>query len=282
MMRKFLYILFASIVLSACDEAFIPDSGEAQPPLVIEGWIDSGYPPIVFVSSAILAVEGAEKPVDMQESVLRHAKVSVECDGKTYPLTCRYSDSYLTRFYFTTSELCGEAGKTYSLKVEFKGRTATAVTSILPPTPVELFEVEESSTTEGLYSIFATIENNPATVSYHKFFVWDTNVETAYASSYSKTFSNEGAGDRYRISVKRAVRLPDLEGDIEYNMGDVVKVKFATMDEDAFRFWSNYDQNAFCLRLPIISVYRNSRGNVNGALGYWIGYGVSEYEICIR
>lgn len=281
-MKRLLLIFLTVLVAAACREAHFPEDDGAVDEMVVEGWIDSGMPPIVFVSAPVKAVDNLQSATSLSDVNLRHARVSVECDGKTYPLTCRYSEAFFLRFYFTTNDLRGEVGKTYRLKVEYRDMVAEAVTTITQPKELEGIGVEPEEPGSDMYSIKASLHNNSGEELYYKFFVWNTNRDSSYASSYSETFSSEGREEDVCVTVKGGAHISGEETEYSFHKGDVVKVKLATMDSDAFDFWRNFDQNSTCLRFPVISVYRNCRGNVSGALGYWVGYGIKEYTVCVE
>ena len=57
--------------------------------------------------------------------------------------------------------------------------------------------------------------------------------------------------------------------------GGELWVKLCTMDKEAYSFWNNYE---VLLYANIFGAETGTamKGNVNGALGYWVGYGVSD------
>lgn len=280
-MKKAVLICLAVILAASCRKAYFPEEAEMDT-MVVEGWIDSGMPPIVFVSTPVKAVDNLRASTSLSDVNLRHAKVTIECDGQTYPLTCRYSEAYFLRFYFTTSELIGEVGRSYHLRVEYLDDVAEAVATITPPKEIDKLTVVRAENEPDSYSIQAYLHNDTSKREYFKFFVWNTTEDSSYASSFSETFSNEGAAEEVCVTVKGSTRLTTEGAEVNFHKGDTVKVKLATMNSEAFEFWKGFDQNSTCLRFPIISVFRNCQGNVNGALGYWIGYGTNEYTVCVE
>ena len=66
-----------------------------------------------------------------------------------------------------------------------------------------------------------------------------------------------------------------------YDEGDSVDVKFVTMNEEMFAYWSDYEDISMFSRNPFFHCTSPIRTNINGGLGYWAGYGASIYRIKI-
>ena len=54
-------------------------------------------------------------------------------------------------------------------------------------------------------------------------------------------------------------------------------VKIAHIDETAYNFWRDHETTLMIGRNPLFPVTNNIRSNVRGGLGYWFGYGSTEY-----
>lgn len=90
-------VILTILLLSAlsCTKEGPEKAGDSQ--LVIEGWIESGKAPVVFVTASIEASTEKRKISDLSDNILRYAKVSVEHDGTVYPLSARLKDNYFLR-----------------------------------------------------------------------------------------------------------------------------------------------------------------------------------------
>ena len=137
-----------SILLSACDGDYMPVQDSH---LVVEGWIeDDGYPTVIVTLSIPITEDYV--PADTLSSyIVRWAKVTVYCDGDSVVLTGKYDSGYYPPYIYTTSGMRGEAGKTYSLKVEYKDMTATAITKIPSRPDVQQFKLEKCQDSDTLY-----------------------------------------------------------------------------------------------------------------------------------
>ena len=63
-------------------------------------------------------------------------------------------------------------------------------------------------------------------------------------------------------------------------VGDELWVKLCTLDQDAYDYWRDFEvmlyANTFNMDFGV-----DTKGNVQGGLGYWVGYGVDK-EVCIE
>jgi len=53
-------------------------------------------------------------------------------------------------------------------------------------------------------------------------------------------------------------------------------VRLATMNEQFYNFWSDYQNSASLSGNFYMPYTRNLRSNIDGGYGYWCGYGVSD------
>lgn len=253
-----------------------------DPPLVVEGWIESGECPIVQITSGIEATPKYRRVSDLGNVALRYAEVSIEHDGETFRLSSRISDEYTLMNYYTTGELKGEVGGVYRLTVKWNGKTATSTTTIPEPHQIDRLSANPSIMSGNNFTLVASISDDGSEPRYYKFFTRVKGDTLGYKSSLFGTFSNENRTGAFDITIHNGVNYIKHKQTVFFERGDTVSVKLATMEEGLFSFWRKYDQNCLCASLPVVSFYDNVKGNVDGALGYWAGYGITEREICIE
>lgn len=58
-----------------------------------------------------------------------------------------------------------------------------------------------------------------------------------------------------------------------FEAGDTVMVKLASITEEAYRFWRDFEDMTTLSRNPLFPVTNNLHSNIDGGLGYWFGYG---------
>lgn len=80
---------------------------------------------------------------ELVEHVARDAVVTVSDGEKTVQLEGQVNLGIFPPYYFTTTQMKGEVGKTYTLRVEYQDYVATASTTIPQPVPIEKLYVDE-------------------------------------------------------------------------------------------------------------------------------------------
>jgi len=250
--------------------------------LVVDGWIESGKNPMVFITTAVPAVEEPQSAYSLVDHIIRYAKVSIEHNGVEYPLVSSISDYYYLMAYFTTSDIVGEVGGVYSLKIEYKDKVALSTTTIPNPAELDSLWWEPMEEHQKYRVIFASFHDNPETQDFYRFFIWIRNRQNYYSPAYLGLIDDSSAGEVLTMQVDSGNQLPEFMPDGRYYSGDIVSVKFATTTEEVYRFWSKVDQNNMVGFLPFNISGVNVYGNVEGALGCWAGYGINEYTICVN
>jgi len=275
--KSFLYLAIITLLCSCTIEE--PNVDDSQ--LVVEGWIENGHNPMVFVTMSIDPSYKVTSSEDLKNNILRYAKVTIEHNGVIYPLVANLSEDYYLQNYFTTSQLFGEVGEEYILRVEYEDKVAVASTTIPEPTEIDSFEFKES-VMKGKMMIKASFYDNPLTKDYYKFATQVLNKEKHYSTAYMSMIDDAlYESNLISIFVDRGNHLPDLTPEYYFQSGDIVKIKLEKITAESYRFWSNFNQNSLLALLPITISAPGCEGNIEGALGCWDGYGVTEYVLCV-
>lgn len=258
----------------------------AEPQLVVEGWIDAGGHPIVLLSKTIQPSMEYQDMSVLNDYAVRNARVVVNDGQRDYVLTGRQDDNYLPDFVYTSEELTGEAGKEYTLTVDYDGHHAVAVTTVPAPVGISFFEIKPKDGADSLYGINAFFEDDKAEGNYYKFFVKIEGKDKFYLSSFLGLINGSVLGDDTEVPVYKGVKIPWDEFESFYYPDEVVNIKFAHIDEVSYNYWNDFEELASFSRNPFFFVDSKIRSNIDGGQGYWAGYGSMEYRIdlaeCIR
>ena len=278
-MKKIL-IAFALLLAAACTPSWQPEGEER---LVVEGWIDAGGFPIVMVTTSVPTSTEYQSIDDQKNHLVRHAKVTFSDGATSVILTGMDNKRYFPPFIYTTSDLRGVAGKTYTLKVEYKGMTATASTTIPASVPLDSLWCVPSADDKGKYNIKARFSDPEASEDYYRLFVKVAGKDSSYVASYMGCMSDSDLLRPAEINVMRGLSV-DNESSWAWNpasfeKGDEVMVKFCTMDRVSYEFWNSYERVVSLSVLPMFQATYNPAYNVTGGIGYWCGYGASKYAI---
>lgn len=147
-------ILLACAILTACMEE---EDAELQTQLVVEGWIEDGGYPVVLLGETHAIDAGMQ---NIENYIVRWGKVTISDGTDSVILTGGYDNDFFPPYKYTTFKMTGQAGKTYTLTAEYRGKKATAVTTI--PQPVELDSLHVvRSESDTLFYIKAFLKTIP-------------------------------------------------------------------------------------------------------------------------
>lgn len=268
------------MVLAGCatDVVFSQDS----PEIVVEGWIEDGGFPVVIVTTSVPVSTDYKDWDTLMDHLVRWAKVSISDGEKEVILTGKMDTDYFPPYIYTTARMRGEAGKKYSLKVEYGGRTETAETTIPSKVPLEYVKVLER--TDG-YGIVAGLKDNTETKDYYKFFTMVEGVDSTYVSSFLGLVDDVVLGEEVTDIAVNSTFVSNFNtierSQVSYEEDDVVRVRFVTMDETSFNYWSDYDDVTILSTNPFFPVNKKIRSNISSGMGYWAGYGSTYYRVSI-
>ena len=270
-MKKYAHILLlAFLVISACSKT--EEVGRSQ--LVVEGWIENGQHPIVMVSESIgIASDREMDTKGILDHIAKWAKVSISDGTRTEILTGIPDPEYFPPYIFTTSNITGEVGKSYTLKVEYKDYKMEATTRIPDPVPIDNVYVQ--SVTDTTASLRVCFTDPPQTGQYYKIFTRTEGKDSHYHPSAFTNVSDESLDGYSEMFIYSTQRLMDFVDFPNIHVGDVLWIKLCTMDRSSYLYWNNFE---IMLASNVLNMfYENDlESNMEGALGYWTGYGVDK------
>ena len=281
-MKKSLIAL--ALLLAACSPTWQPEGEER---LVVEGWIDDGGFPVVMVTTSVPTSTEYQSIDDQKEHLVRHARVNVSDGDNSVILTGMSSKRYFPPYIYTTADMRGVAGKSYSLTVEYAGMSATATTTIPAAVPLDSLWCEPSRDDAGKYNLKARFSDPEGTEDYYRLFVKVAGKDSSYVASYLGCYKDSDLPGTAEIPVMHGICIDNESSwamnPASFEKGDDVKVKFCTMDRASYDFWNSYQSVVSLSIIPVFPATYNPSYNVSGeGIGYWCGYGASTYSIRVE
>ncbi len=270
--------------LNSCSKEIKIDYPNTEKQLVVEGYIEPGKYPIVFLTKSSPYFERIDSS-NISELIASVAKVSVSCDGIEEVLTLRYNANYFPPYYYEGTSLMGEVGKTYSLKVELSGKKYTATTKIVDPVFID--ELSFLETTENKTQKFINIKfKDPAkTSNFYKVYVKRIGKDSTFYPSYLSTFNDFGFdGNSFTYEVIRSFS-PIIHSDNGryFINGDSVQLKFCSIEEKQYNYWKRIEGLIAMSSNPFgLSSSEPASTIEGGALGIWAGMSSSYYNFKIK
>ncbi len=280
-MRHTALILLLPVVL-LCLSCDVGEEDNIPSALVVEGWIDNGDFPVVKLTRTV-PISGYVQLDSLASYIEEWAKVTISDGSRTVVMMARRNDDYFPPYTYTTTEMRGETGKTYTLTVDCPdGTHAEAVTTIPPVAVVDSFATERVERADTLRQLYAYVHDDRSEEAYYKVFVADSTVGNVMMSSDMGITETSLLPADGKIAVNRGYTNLMKDYIPFFAEGLSVRVKIVRMDEVAYRFWRGYDDLLSLSRNPLFPVVNNLSSNVDGALGYWFGYGATYHELIIR
>lgn len=267
-MQRYLFlVLFTTMLCAACADYDVPHQ---TPELVVEGIAEAGSSPVVRLTTTVPVQVDFQSIDNLQEHVLRYARVTVSDGEESVILTGRYVRGHRIPFEYTTGHLTCQAGKTYTLTVDYLSYHAEAQCFVPAPCSLDSLYAQQSPT--GDLQIVAI----PSATD---------------APQWGRCFicSSVTYGDFLLapLSMLPASRLllqnPEIQGQGDYSLrpGEEVIVRCSSLDSIGNLFWTDYEQSLHLSRNYLMPLTDNVYSNVDGALGYWLGLGSTYYRLVL-
>ncbi len=296
-------LLFSVFVLAACEKVIDLDVPVPEPRLVIEGRVENGQPPVVFVTTT----RGFFEPTDLNafaETFVDDAEVSVNgialqriCSDEIPPALAPLFEEAtgisaeataglsICGYVGTDPALIGEENTTYRLEVNARGQTLTSAAhlpGVLAPDSVwfrlwansprlgyAFMKLTDPDTTGNAYRVFTRRigpnENNNDT---------DPTFYPPPGSAFADDFFN---GETIEVFFVRGQppnsSRPGDTGETArfFEIGDRFVFKFCSTSYPVYDFFRTYEAQQGSAGSPFAAP-NNLNTNIEGGLGVWAAY----------
>lgn len=277
-MNKFCFLLLL-VLLVACDGDITPPESQQ---IVVEGWIEEGGHPVVILSFTIPIKEDYTSTDSIDQYLIRWGRVSVSDGENSVVLSGKYDKGYFPPYIYTSTSMIGQAGKTYTIRADYRGFHASAQTTIPKSVPIDrLYSVPvgNSDTLRTVHCVFRHEEGE----RYFKLFTRSDMNDQQYLSSSLGILDASTLNNPADVPVFRGMKVTNQEDyDSHYVVGDTVIVKLCTLDEQSYHYWKDWGDSEEFSANPLFNVMNNPRSNIQGGVGYWCGYGRSQQVIVVK
>ncbi|MCR4663965.1 MAG: DUF4249 domain-containing protein [Paludibacteraceae bacterium] len=271
MVRKILTIILCGLCLSGCEKV-----RTEKDVIVVEGWIEEGRRPMVFLHKAVRMTEkevGMEEM--MRERMVYAARVYVSDGTDSVQLIARIDTTYLPPYYYHNVLMKGATCKTYRLTVDYQGQRLSAVTTVPAVVPIDSIIIT------GAEDVEVCFKDNEATTDYYALF-YSLGKKRQYSlASLGVMDDRASQGQTVRWHVNRSNTLLDLTKEYNFAVGDTVSVKLAHIDAQSYAVLSSFVSSAES-NTWIFMPKAQIKSNINGGLGYWCGYGSDVRQIVVQ
>jgi hypothetical protein len=272
------------LFFSNCTKEIKIDEVKSEQQLVVEGYIEPQKNPIVYLTKTSDYFNKIDSS-NILQYIASFAKVSVSVDGKTEVLTLKRYDDKFPIYYYEGTEITGEIGKTYTLKVELSGKVYESTTTLTETVPLKSLSYVEATDNPEQKFLKISFQDQANTKNYYRIYTKRIGKDADFIPCYLSTFSDYGTdGKEINFEIIRSYSpVINTDNGRYFVTGDSVVVKFCTMEKKQYDYWKAIEtqiaisSNPFGLSssTPISLV-------TNNALGVWGGLSSKYYHIKIK
>lgn len=242
-MKRILYIAVIFLVLG-CRKDIVPQMPEYTQKVVIEASIETGSTAVVFLSYSVPYFGDFDYSAP-EKAFISGADVVISDGLRSEKLVQPDPNN---GYLYLGTQIVGQQGKTYSLKVTVKGKTYEAVTSIgTPPKLDSLYFKVDRDSLGYMWQRFSEPEGRGQC---YRWFAKRLGRDLFYAAPFNSVFDDQFIdGKSFDFGYDRGPQPNQLQRNREdpergyYKMGDTIVVKFCKIGIAEYRFWNTYYQN---------------------------------------
>lgn len=206
-----------------------------------------------FLLSSSIPVTGTIDSTNVLSHVIRSAKITIS-DGETSEvLRVKNDKNRVPPFVYFGSTLKGEAGKEYSLKIEYLNRIITAITKVPKSVPLKNAEYIKKNSADTTGYIFVKFDDPVNEKNYYQIATKIDGEEPIFVPSFYGNLDDQNFNkSEVSVQINRGVLLfPKTKFTPYFTDGDLIHVKLRTQNKDALDFWNSWQNEIVNSKNPI-------------------------------
>lgn len=277
--KLFPLCMLAHLLLPSCQKTIDDEIPESHR-LVVEGWIDSdGHPSVILMRSFSPMNTDATTTADL---VVRWATVTISDGEHTEAMIGRIDKNIVPPFIYTTAQMTGIPGRTYTITAEYDGMSVTSSCTMPQPPVIDRVDITPVADSDTLREVSVTF--TPTSGSYYHLNVYFPQISGRTLPCFMGTYRPDASGN---APVTITACRPNIDTDGNdytpyFPVGQKIQVSLTTVSPEVWSFWHQYDDmTAFGGNIFLagtIPIY----GNIEGGYGIWSARGSTSRIITIQ
>lgn len=274
-MKKYLFFLVGVIFVSCSNDDF-SNQKSLESKIVVEGWIEEGDYANVLLSTSIPVTDVIDS-TNVLNHVIRSAKITISDGAHSEVLRVKNDKNRIPPFVYFGSVIKGEAGKEYSLKIEYLNRVITAVTKVPESVALKNAEYIKANPSDTTGYIFVKFDDPPSQKNYYQIATRIEGKEPIFVPAFYGNLDDKNFKESsVFLQINRGVLLfPKTKYTPYFADGDLIYVKLRTQTKEALDFWNSWQNEIVNGQNLIYPANISLKSNINGGIGIWAGYGQS-------
>ena len=269
-------ILSFFVVLISCNNDDISKQISVESKIVVEGSIEEGDVAKVILSRSV-PIGSLVDSTTILNYVIRSAKITVSDGENKEVLRLKRDNDRIPPFVYFGSEIIGEAGKTYTLKIEYLNKRISGTTTIPQSVPILYADYIKNKPADKNGYVFIKFKDP---VNEKNFYQVETLLDKQDSIYIPALYGNLNDDNfiapevSFQIFRGKSFSFED-HSDYKPNFedGDLIYVKLRTMNKAGFEFWNSWQNETINGRSPIFPNATSLKSNIEGGIGIWCGYG---------
>ena len=290
-----LAVLLSLIAVSSCIKDITVDLPQAEPCMVVDGYVDFDDYPIVFLSKSTAYFQELDTNA-VNETIITDSKATViVSDGSIYDTLQYLPIQHWPYKCFIGSKFKGQLNHRYDLKILYDGSTYTSSTYIPDTIPIDTvfptfmndtFAVmrinwKDPKNENNYYSIHV---KNQTQAMYYRPYALNHIISDKMSDGQAMSFAMVVKGlernayyDNFFTKEERDSFVNKLGDIFCFREGDSVSLKLSTIDNVSYNIWESWyrnyltDGNPFTNPASVKTNIESADGTK--AYGFWVGYG---------
>ncbi|KAF2336072.1 DUF4249 domain-containing protein [Flavobacterium nitrogenifigens] len=274
-MKKYLLFVFGLLAVSCSSDNF-DEQKNMESKIVVEGWIEEGDYANVLLSSSIPVADVIDS-TNVLNHVIRSAKITISDGENSEILRVKNDKNRIPPFVYFGSTLMGEAGKEYSIKIEYLNRVVEASTAIPKSVKLRNATYIKQSATDTTGYVFVKFDDPVSEKNYYQIATKVEGEEPIFVPSFYGNLDDKNfKSPTIEMQINRGILLfPKTKFTPNFNDGDLIHVKLRTQTKESLDFWNSWQNEIVNAKNPIYPSNTSLKSNIKGGIGIWAGYGQS-------
>lgn len=290
-MRTFIIGILVLINLAACRTDIELEQGKYEQKIVVDGAIESGEFANVYLTFSSPFLTNYDS-ASISKTFLKHAKVTLTCsNGESEILTLFRRNTFFPPFVYKSIRIKGISGNTYHLKIEYKGQTITASTTIPAPHSIQDLRMIAASDSSGNLQLAVQPLMNEKS---HLFIQVKSKMADKNFHPAKIPLFKIPAGDSLQIihidrCAETNLYLTNNNNTIykgwnryAYSLNDTVMVRVGSVDLESYQILKSLFADESIRTNPFAFNSAGIQTNIVGGIGRWTGIGLSPLMIYLK
>ena len=274
-MKKYTLSLTALLLMN-CSKGDFNKQVNLESKIVVEGWIEEDDYAQVLLSSSIPVTDVIDS-TNVLNHVIRSAKITISDGVVSEVLRVKNDKNRVPPFVYFGSTILGQAGREYSMKIEYLNRVVQAVTKIPKSVNLKSAEYIKKNPTDTTGYVFVKFDDPIYEKNYYQIATKIEGKEPIFVPAFYGNLDDSGFETSVvSVQINRGVLLfPKTKFTPYFTDGDIIEVKLRTQNKESLDFWNSWQNEIVNSRNPIYPSNTSLKSNIKGGIGIWAGYGQS-------